>query len=87
MKLVMVLCLINLFSPLRASVFDGEIESLILVMSKYENDKNANIDFKKQKKYRSFRIDQCKAIVKVKEENIKTFEVDICEKKLERSLL
>ena len=60
--------------------YENEIEALLLFMnSKEEKVKNDN----KMKRYYSSPIDNCSSIISLKiEDNIKTYKVNICDKRI-----
>ena len=89
-KLFLITFIFNclLFPSLKANqMFHVEIESLILVMKKYNGKFSENKYEKNKFKYRSSKINNCTAIVKVANEknpSIDTYKVNICNAELKQ---
>ena len=83
-----------LFSPLglRANEnFSVEIEALTLVMDKYKQDNNSELELdlnNKKPSYMALKQDECNATVKVTEKtgleivNTESFDVNVCKKEI-----
>ena len=70
-----------LIFPIQAGFYDLEIEALLLVMKNKEIIPTKK--YNESLKYRAIPIDKCRCLVKLKRVVIiKTFEVDVCNKKI-----